>query len=475
MPTFDISNLLLDLDAEGAKGVRTFDPRLDGMPEPRSALRKRELQPIKKRVADFEKRYQEYQSSLKSISDDTFHPLRINEFDLFAAALLDAPDGHAISTFSKFNAKKPPSHARILDSVLDSNGIPHTVRNNTSDTIAYMLFRHRLLCRSQSTGFNDEGLFSAALSRCASFAEVDRLVTRITRTSEGCQILSRLSDELYTSLTIVPDAEPIQLLSLLNNLLLNFDRWGLHMSTELYELGIWTSLQRQAIIAAQQYLERRLELGHLDDKFIESLLENLLRNSISSTPFTSHEFQSNVPARLGTVFSLLTGYEPGKDQPTASLRSLVDRERSTAFNLYIGCLARLGAFRTIWHEWHTMDSGSQGLNIDRWQDSAFTGNSSLVTAILIALAENPSVKDLARSPAFAVATGKFQEDCQLDMITISQSAKILALPEKRLINFGFTPTHARQREQLYEIFKKKNIQEALPALQAFLNQTSSFS
>ncbi|KAI0453247.1 hypothetical protein F5B21DRAFT_480060 [Xylaria acuta] len=476
-PAFEISDLLLDLDAEGVKGVRAFDSQLDGVPESRSALREREMRPIKERVAEFEKGYQECQSNFQAISADKFHPLHISDVDLLAATLFDSPNALETTANSPYDADDPTTHAGMLGSVLDGNGIPRTVRNDTSNTIAYMLRRRQLLEESDtlSPRPDDEALFSMGFSRCATFHEIDRLVARMIHTPEGCRILSGLSDELHTSLTsLVPEVKPFQLLSLLNNLLINFDRYKLHMSSSLLNLGIWTSLKCQAIVTAQQYIQRKAKHGYFSKSTIDSIL-NQLQASITSTQFNSHKFQSNPTSRLTTMYSLLTGYVPGENRRTVFLRSLISRERESSPHLYIQCLARLGAFRTIWYEWHATDSAPQDINSITKLDSSFAKNGYFVTAILEALRNNEHIRGLARSPEFANVTGKFLEDCQLDLIAISKSAEILALPEKEKGNHGSSPARVRQSEQLYQIFREKQIQKAFPALQAFLIQTDTFS
>ncbi|KAI1191326.1 hypothetical protein F5B17DRAFT_331740 [Nemania serpens] len=476
-PTFEISNLLLDLDAFEAKGVRPFDSKIDGVlePHPRSAQRERELEPTKKRVAEFEKAYEEASSNFNSIAASKFHPLHINECDILAAALLDAPNIPNLTVGSKSDPNSRASHADILDSVLHQNGIPSVARNSTSNTIAYMLRRRQLASRPLSRPDDDEELIRQALRECTTFSTIDRLVARVARDPISCQTLLRISDELHTSLAQVPEAEPLQLLSLLNNLVINLDRYELDLPPKLQELGIWASLKCQAIVTAQHYIKRRLEHGSCDHDFINSIFDNLLRASIASSPFTSYEFQLDPSGRLTAVFSLLTGYVPGGNQPAVSLRSLVNRERPDSFRLYIQCLSRLGAFRTIWHEWHsTNPSGS--VSAGARQDLAAADNDFFVTAMLDALAKNHRIGELAESPSFTNVSGQFQEDCQLDMLAISRSANILALPEKTGIEeFTSTPGYAEIREQLYQIFEEKQIEEAFAALQKFLILTTSSS
>ncbi|KAI1752269.1 hypothetical protein F4782DRAFT_501166 [Xylaria castorea] len=464
-PTFQISDLLLDLDALGVKGVRTFDSQLDGVPESRPAFKKRELQPMKARVAEFEKGYDECQSSFQTISTDKFHPLQISDFDLLAATLFDSPDALNMTVGLPCHVNDPTTHAGMLGSVLDGNGIPHTIRNNTSSTITYMLSRRRVLERSRilSPDLDDEALSSMAFVRYTTFPEINRLVARIIRTPEGCRTLSGLSDELYIRLKdLIPETEPLQLLSLLNNLLINFDRHGLPMSGKLLNLGIWTSLKCQVIPTAQQYIERKCEHEVLHKTNVYRILDILLQTSIASTQFSPHNFQSNSTSRLTSLFSLLTGYVPGESQRTFSLQSLVERKRHKSFRLYIECLARLGAFRTIWHEWH-------GLN------SELAEKDHIVTGMLEALSKNQDVRYLARSLEFAHGTGQFREDCQLDLLAISKSAEILALPESNKEDHDSAPARVRHYKELYQIFRERQIQKALPALQAFLIQTDSFS
>ncbi|TGJ86117.1 hypothetical protein E0Z10_g2647 [Xylaria hypoxylon] len=473
-PTFDISNLLLDLDAEGVKGVRAFDSQLDGEPEPSSAQKACELQPIKERVADFEKKYDECEYNFNSISADKFHPLHISDFDILAATLLDSSNTPKMAPGASIH-NKPVSYTDMLDSVLDQNGVPRIARDQTSNTITYMQFRRRSLAHSLSLAPEDEELLTVAFNGHMSFSKIDRLVARAIQTPEGCRILSEVSDKLYESLIVAQEVEPIQLLSLLNNMLINLDRYGLHMSNKLYELGIWTSLKCHAIVTAQQYIEKRVKHGDYDNDFIDSILINILETSIASAPLNFHGSQLNVSSRLGALFSLLTGYVPGEGQSVFSLRSLVNRERPHGFRLYIQCLARLGAFRTIWHEWHQIDYASSGGNIDVRQDSAFNENSYFVTAILNSLAKNNDIAGLATSSEFTNVTGQFREDCQIDILVISRSARALALPDRRVKNSNPTPIYAKNWEKLYQIFKEKQMKKAFLALQAFLMSKTSFS
>ncbi|KAI0425781.1 hypothetical protein F5Y09DRAFT_320809 [Xylaria sp. FL1042] len=472
-PTFEMSDLVLDLDAEGAKGVRAFDPQLDGEPISTAAAKERELQPARERVAEFEREYAEYESNFKSISRDRFHPLHITNVDLLALALFDSPALPKTAPKASTDDKRA-SYADTLKLVLDQNGVPHSIRADTSNTLTYMLFRRQ----SVPSWVAPEELLPLTLDKSLSFSQIERVVTKLIQAPEGAGRLSRVSDMLYGCLSAVPRTESVQLLSLLNHVLSNFEQRQLQISNKLYELCIWTSLRCNAIITAQHYFEKRIKNGSkdgvYDDDLTNSILIRILRNSISSNALSSRKFELSASSRLQGVFSLLTGYVPGEDQPMLSLRSLVNPEKPDGFRLYIQCLARLGAFRTIWHEWHKLDSPSDDtiVNIPQYPNSRKNGY--FVTAILDALAKNYAMTNLAEFPGFTTVTGQFQEDCQLDMLIISRSADVLALPHKERRPHA-TATYAENWENIYQIFREKSIEKVLLALEAFLRSKPSLS
>ncbi|KAI0408548.1 hypothetical protein F4802DRAFT_547868 [Xylaria palmicola] len=480
--TLDISDLILDLDAFDAKGVRPFDPALDGVPKENGvpkkngrAWRERELRHVRSLVARFENKDRECASSVKSLSGEKFNPLHINDFDVISLALLGSSNVQRTAAAPSSDGSSADSYATVLDSVLQRNGIPDAVRSDTSNTMAYLLHRYLSISPDPSLRLADSKSLATAFTGNMAFPEIERLAARMTQTHEGSRILSILSDKLYHSLRIDPRAPPIQLLSFLNNLLVKLDQHKLKLSPKLYELGIRTSLECQAIATTRQYLERRLTYGSPKDNLVNSILDKLLQTSITSSTSIPHAVQTDISSRLTMVFSLLTGYVPGEGQPAVSLRSLVNRELPHGFHLYIKCLARLGAYRTIWHEWHRTDFGSRGIGSGTQQESASsTEEGHFVAAILEALRQNHRMKEIAGLPVFANVTGNFQEDCQRDMVCISRSADILALPAKSVDSPDASPTHAGQGEQLRQIFRQERIETAIPALQEFLARTTSF-
>ncbi|KAI0816241.1 hypothetical protein GGR55DRAFT_226394 [Xylaria sp. FL0064] len=469
-PTFEISDLLLDLDAEGAKGVRAYNPQVDGEPMSSAAVEERELQPFRDRVAEFENAYDEYESNFRSIAFDRFHPLHITDFDLLALTLL-GPSTLTKTVADASTSHKPASYADTLNSVLDQNGVPHSIRDDTSNAITYMQFRRQSLPEN----FAPEDVLRFKLDESLGLSQIERVITKAIQAPDAWRKPIGMSDELDRSLSAVPETESVQLLSLLNNIVSNLEQRRLGVTNKLYELGIWTSLRCNAILTAQQYVEKRHKNGGYSYNLTDSILTEVLHNSIASRTLGYRQFELGASSRLEGVFSLLTGYVPGEEQLIPPLRSLVNPKRSHSFRLYIRCLARLGAFRTIWHEWHQSDSASDGTNVNTQQSPKSRETDHFVTAILDALAKNHSMTDLAEIPEFTTATGQFREDCQLDMLCISRSAEVIALPDKEAINSEPTPAYVENSEKLYQIFSEKSIEKTLPALQAFLRSKPSLS
>ncbi|KAI2642551.1 hypothetical protein GGS21DRAFT_177491 [Xylaria nigripes] len=499
VPFFEVSNLLFDLNDEDAKGVRQFEEGLDGVPKPRlspiwrnskaftQSVTKSEMgyhankseplaanildeldmldphvtskrpdsQHVEQLVAEFEMSYQANDSTFKSLAANSFHPWHISDFDLLMTTLLSSNDNHTTID------------VRALRAVLDNNGIPTTVRGNHSNTMAYML-RRRSLSSNLHLGHGDEALFLKTLGECQSFLELERIITRMTKSFHGCRMLSESGGELGTALLQAQDVQPLQVLALLNNLFMNLDRFNLQISSNIHELGIWVSLGCHAFITTQQYLKRWFEYGNheFNETFVDSILAELSQRYIS--PSQDYICIDPDPSnRLMAVFSLLTGYIPGEDKPAFSLRSLVRRDRKDTFRLYIQCLARLGAFRTIWYEWHEHDVGFPGDDVLPLENKPW-----LARTILDVVATNSSIKNIAELPFFSHAAKDFLRDCQYDLVAISDSAESLALPgaKTEIPNAAF----AQDALELYDIMSKNNLKSALTALQPFLLRKNSF-
>ncbi|KAI1819117.1 hypothetical protein F4861DRAFT_167800 [Xylaria intraflava] len=465
-PEFFIPDILLDLDAEGAKGVREFNYDIDGKPEPAPTERRRQVRALAERVSSFETTYREYESSFRSLTDNAFNPSHITDFDVLIYSYLDPHNTAKTAADLSLDHPDTISYAKMLGSVIERNGIPYVVRGDTSKTTTYMLRRQHFAQRE--SGRASKISLKQALNECQSFSELERVVAKATKTGQGCKCLSELSDEVHTALTSAEDAEPSQLLSLLNNLVVNMEHKNYYMSTKIYELGIWTSLKCHAIITAEQYLRKRLKHGDRqpDDNFTNSLLTEILQNSIASSPVTTSVVGLNPSTRLMSIFSFLTGYVPGEDTATASIRSLVRRDRPTGFRLYIRCLARLGAFRTIWHEWHNTSSDIQDIGADtgEWPPEE---KGYMAETILDVLAANDGVREVARSPDLLNFTHQYRTNCQLDIVTVSKFAEILSLSEKEMKD---KPLDAEERARLHQSLSKEDIQAAMRALQTFLNR-----
>ncbi|KAI0195016.1 hypothetical protein F4808DRAFT_464306 [Astrocystis sublimbata] len=495
-PTFGVSNLLLDLDAADLKGVRLFDEQRDGKPEHPEAAISRDLLPVKQRIAAFEEGYRRDAATSAETLAREVDPLHVTDFDVLAAVLIDMPNAplalFAHQSSSPVDASA--THADDLRSVLDGNGIPQSVRKDPSNTVAYL--QRYQSHKPRSLGPGDHAILSEALGACTTFVQIDRLITRLMHTTEGCLLLSNSSNELHEFFTHLTFGEPHQLLSLLNALSLNFDRLGLPMTSSLLALGTWASLKCPAIATAHQYIKRSVDNRDLGKRHVASIVETLAQ--ILSVPANFNRSHLNPKDQLMATYSLLTGYTPGESQQTVSLRSLMSRDGSIdakpeIFRLYIECLARLGAFRTIWHERWTTDYEAQVTKTEdlRLQEYLTERNAkSLATQVLVditpeygyqtwfgavmldALRRNDAMSRTPGVPGVCDLTGQPQRDFQLDMASITRSESLLPLlgegdtgPESSPDGLGFQLVSLRQI-----LIETTSEEEAVANMRTFLKE-----
>ncbi|KAI0391337.1 hypothetical protein F5Y17DRAFT_441060 [Xylariaceae sp. FL0594] len=390
-PIFQIPDHVLDLDAEGAKGVRPFDEQLE-IPALASFERDRKLEIARQRVADFESRYHANESKFKAILLDPFSPKHIEDVDILVVALS--------------RTTRPPGRDRRADytlrKVLDNNGVPEFIRASPVATMEFMLQRQWQL-RDLSPKTGDRTLLDEALSACETFHELERVVARTTRTQRGCKLLSQLGEKLTQHVKRVMKSHPKSLaifdrLGFFNNLLISMDLYGVQMSSDVLQYAFSVAIMCKNYSTAQQYLARLLEQG---SSLPNSLINRVLLDMSTST---KHTLQSSL-----TLFSLLTGYVPGEEHPRASIRSLIDQENPRTFSVYIKCLVNMRAFRTLWHEL----SGAPAADWTKKpaQESQFDSTRRNYIANVATRVRNTRV------------TGDFETDCQLDMAYISEALR----------------------------------------------------
>ncbi|MDA4133813.1 MAG: hypothetical protein OK454_11930, partial [Thaumarchaeota archaeon] len=81
LPTYVISPLVLDLEAEGNPYVRPYD---EGDEAQQSALwaQRPKVDVLRARIADFRRELDDSQSKMKAVANDVFSPARLSEVDV---------------------------------------------------------------------------------------------------------------------------------------------------------------------------------------------------------------------------------------------------------------------------------------------------------------------------------------------------------------------------------------------------------
>ncbi|KAI0603397.1 hypothetical protein F4775DRAFT_29225 [Biscogniauxia sp. FL1348] len=466
-PTFEASTLLLDLDAEDNKYVRPYDEELDGVPESAAEFRAREMLPFKKRVEDFEILSKQYDEASKATTSQKFSVWQISDPDIFAATLLGVSPTSAI--VNPDGAPKPTSSSppdKINEYILDQNGIPHIVRHSTAGVVQYMMNRQRL-ARLRSQMSDDEESLEHALKRCQILAEVQRLTGRLIQTPEGCRLVaesaSAIVDICKDGLNQVP---PTHVLSFLNDLTISLSHQVQQIPAELPEYGLEIALQSRVFETAQMYLKILLTAGHgLSNSATIQTLKSL-RAFVTPDPMgDANPTFGNDISRYLAIFSLLTGQELGQGSLQPSLRDLISDPVGECYQIYMECLAQMGAFRTMWHEWKQVE-----VHKDRHEDQEeMYKETAFTNAIQFAINSNNGIRDLVRSKDFTVATGQYHEDYRLDMKSILKSADLTRLRREQ------PPQHNTDvqpdmydRGKIIQVFNRESIQETLLALQVLL-------
>ncbi|KAI1378279.1 hypothetical protein F4677DRAFT_412771 [Hypoxylon crocopeplum] len=473
--TYEASNLVLDLDAEHNDYVRPYNEDVDGALAPDWSHEVRELRPIQARIADFEKQSQDYEEHFRTTAADKFGSWRILDYDILSVAL----DNLSMRETAGRPSIDINRHVdQVTNSILEENGIPHFVRNSPSKTIAYMLRRQRLAQRLQPE-VGDEGSLEEALGNCHSFFGIERLVTNVIQTPQGCQLVSACTDALErVCANLAGTASPAEILSFLNNLIINLDSQGLYVSPSLLTRAYVASLQCCAFTTAQKYMKILRGKTEFNETQVLESLE--LLSTAASLP-------GGIRLRIDHLlasYSLLTGRVLGEDAaPQPSLQDLIFKCGPHAFRQYLTCLARLGAFRTMWYMWHTQSKSAEDYATSNRREglspSVSIGAARMATdpdarldfikamnfaiAIREAFSVNSRFAEISQAPEFARVAGQYDEDCQLDMAAMIKSADILSTRDRG-------GTHRFETDEMRGIFGKESVQEAMLALQSYLSR-----
>ncbi|KAI0145916.1 hypothetical protein F4776DRAFT_608496 [Hypoxylon sp. NC0597] len=494
--SFEASNLLLDLDAEDSSYVRPYDEDIDGVP----ALARRHssivLHQFKRRVAAFERLSKKLDDNFNYTATTKFNCWHISDYDILSVALDDICID--IAELPSADAKSHPNKSMI--DIFRWNGIPRPAKTSFPLTVAYMLRRQQLIQR-QPTGVNDKRLFKKALEKCEDFFTLERLIAKATRTPQGYELISFCVLTLLVRVCLImTNTAPPEMLSFLNNLILNFKSRKLRAPLLLIWLAYVTALRCRAFTTAQKYLKIIRDGGgslYNSQGIFETL--QVLEKSIAPIIPNNVEsyFEWDTIPQLLAIYGLLIGRVLGEEMRQASLHDVIFKCELETYQLYVSCLARLGCFRTLWYIWHTHRKDAMEIPVESFtpnQEDDFSMTNFINTtkmsmgggvasdvetlpkdlnkqlsekeafsiALQSAFKTNSRLAELAQAPRFAHTANQFNGDCQLDMENIVQSADVISTRDYGHF-YPFKPGDVDM------IFGKPSIQEAMSALQSYLS------
>ncbi|KAI1766407.1 hypothetical protein GGR53DRAFT_486697 [Hypoxylon sp. FL1150] len=474
---FEASPLVLDLDAEDSPYVRPYDEDVDGRPESAMSYRFRKLWPVRKFAKRFEIRSRAIDEASRRIVSDKFSPWRITDYDVLSVAIDNSSQKEQAQHISTI-----PNPFRNRDNEMDmviySNGIPLTGRKSSVRTIAYMRRRQQLSQRLQPAA-GDEKSLNDAIRACHQFLLLDRLITSVMQTPQGCQLVSNCSNTLGQRCTILAKkTPPIQVLPFLNNLIMNLDSQDLPVSKSIIWYAHLSSLRCGVFSAAQKYMKRMDSDNYaLDGEQVAFTLQAFQESIAPYHPKdTGTRPKVDIVHQLLAAYSLLVGCELGGSKSQASLRHIVYGHSDTSSGRVVACLARLGAFRILWYLWHSdYQRAGDDLMISKYTTEPSDREAPLdvkkgqwkiekfARAVHRAIMANNRFTELADIPGFARATGDYHRDCQLDMEAIIKSADIISTR-------GDGKSRQVDGKEMIEIFNQSSIQESMMALQSYLSR-----
>lgn len=502
-PTFQISNLLLDLDAEANKYVRNYDHDFDGVPEHSGAKQERKQTALKRRIAKFDKGYEQEEANFQAVSGDKFGRWRINDLDILSAAL-QGPTQKSLADTARSTRRTPGftsgmTPEDITEAIMVRNGVPQHAMNSTSKSIPYMLRRQQLAARKthelgDANGFND------AIQACHSFIEFKRLIRHVLETAGGSQLISQSSGkigEVCSRQANVPDPELVmEVLALVNDVHMSLAAQGLHVDDQLKNAGLLLAVRCSALAAARNYLATDTEVGATKVHQINELDKSLHRLLWSITAQNEDDQDVGLTWELSqrrvAVFGLVTGQDISGHHFPRSFRTMLHSISSTgheSLKPFIHILGELGALRTMWYEFQ---------RLSELDDRTFSVFANEFAAALMRTRHNiqngrillPAL-GLAGGIVVKAATGIFEDDCRLDLNSIIQPPKnsptpkapLHALPPYRLTNnhelppnlyTGFEPDKIGGSElqgRIMDAFSQPRIDDAMSALQVILYST----
>lgn len=350
---YQVSNTLLDLDAEGSPYVRTYD-KDDYLDLKHHWGRELRLAGTLRRMEMFKKELRKAEEMWQG-QLPPFDQRRISARDIWDVVLLGTEQkvGRRLETklqaLTKDNYKLWGASRKTVE-LLRSNGIQDIVLDNPHQTLNFMLSWQGRHIPAHQYKWHQIPKLAEVLKKDTHqntpLHVVRRSLSELFRNDRGPAFI-RLAGSLIAKALCpggqVPEGkDAVETLIFVNNLAVNMRARKTQLSLRMRELGLRLACQTGNVSAIPMYLEGKAPLG------AEAIQESLM-GLLDSL----HAGKIDAEQRV-ELFGYMTGrsfYDTTKELCICG--KMDDRPAfSAAYGHYVVLLGELGAVRTLWHEWH---------------------------------------------------------------------------------------------------------------------------
>ncbi|KAG5948821.1 hypothetical protein E4U53_006124 [Claviceps sorghi] len=400
---FEMPDLLLDLDAEGARCVRSVGDADEAalMTAKWAKVPRREA--VESRLKELEAQLAESRGKAHAILSQPTNIWRITPHDIVSAALHGASAGQRTTahTFCLFERATDllPRHteaqrsgrSEFIDKIRAENGIPPYAADDDQLLLHWMMLRYKSLQQHLSSSMTKKhgALSSAALKEAldaqSSVTGIRRLVFQhlaAGASASGSRYKVKLDARLRQAIrdacervlgesATMEAGLAVEILTFLGNLSeQQLASGGAHLGTLLCGLALKLAARIGSLEATSTWLYRCYQGNHTPGLLPENEWLLFLKDVLSTLDSLQFILKSDDGSskmhdvrQRQLLFQLLTGVDENNTLTADSIRSSVqglclDEHKAHASELrrklhvgYLTTLGRLGAVRTIWKEW----------------------------------------------------------------------------------------------------------------------------
>lgn len=461
--TFDLPEIVLDLDAEDNPHVRSFSEE--------DAVQQRVKWGYSPIIPEVEQRVVELMRNIKHDGDKMRHILaarhhhyKISDLDVLSAALLGGnanasslDDGEAVD--DKIDRRNVFLKGR--DRAMHANGVPQRILAGDANTIVhFLLHRQRLASISPEAASASTDTFESAVKKCKTLWALKRLCSHSL--SSGHEAISptsmgHIARWLRNQKPVVSETYNHDVLKFVNNLTMRQLSANAELSPILSLVGLVLAANLGLLPAIIQYLHICLSQGFIgksQDKpeTLSAIGEGILK--------ALEQGQGSARGTRPELFTLLTGrtLDGSAVQPALFGSSLSSSEEDPhTHHIYVQLLGQLGAYRLLWHSWKT---GA----IERMRQYEADYYAAFIRCAEV-LHDAKSVAGLDCT----TATGDLERDAELDLQAINALDAHYASSTSSEDPYFVSIEHPLPWNEINEAFRSPNINQAVARINDLIN------